>query len=62
MARTCSASDGKSKEVKSGIFEIPHCDSLVEILTTTQLPAFFYQTNSHEVANKHQQPLLYFQK
>ena len=29
------------------------CDSLAEIFTTTQLPTFFWQTNSDEVVNKH---------
>ena len=42
--------------------KIQKCDSLMEIFTTTQLPKFFWRTNSDEIINKRQQLLLYFQK
>ena len=35
--------------------------SLIKIFTNTHLPTFFWQTNSDEVVNKHQQSLLNFQ-
>ena len=59
---TCTASDEKLKTKLNVIFEMPQCDSLIEIFTTTQLPTFFWQTNSDEVIDKDQQSLLYFQK
>ena len=43
------------------IFKILHCDSLIEILTTTLLPTLFWEANPDEVVNKHQKSLLYFQ-
>ena len=49
------------KNTKNVMFEIPQCDSL-EIFTATQLPTFFWQTNSDEVINKNQQSFLYLQK
>ena len=52
----------KVKKNNNVIFEIQQRGSLIEIFTSTQLPIFFWETNSDEVANKHQQSLLYFQK
>ena len=39
ISRTCS--DEKLKKVQKSDFEIPQCDSLVEIFTITQLTTFF---------------------
>ena len=57
-ARAYSASEEKLKKNNDLISEIQQCDFLIEISTSTQLPAFFWQTNSDEVVNKHLKVLL----